>query len=360
MIILALLFLPFLLGLSLGQLQSIQRRDDPPKSLCYALGLRPAFYQWAGDCPGVLHQLESMSLVTNEETGQYTSNYSFNTPKDYIWIMNEKCSIIIYQSNPNKSIAIPEVPMPTVVSWAKDYIFGDCVGKNLSGSIFGVGENKTNPFGMLKTVVIPSNVAVQTWWEIMGWPSHALSEWLFSKSDPGSFPKASETFGRLGSCFNASEVFDIWALPKPDDFQQQPLVPNDCQGVISILQEKYANNHTTETRTFGGVETRIREDSGICTALIWNMEPNITTILDVDMATVVTSAKKYLLDDCIAGNNQSGIWVGVGEDPGWPLATIILPKNYADWLESAVIVPWGESQGSKSLIEKLRTYMAWT
>ncbi|KAK4177613.1 hypothetical protein QBC36DRAFT_289331 [Triangularia setosa] len=233
----------------------------------YGPATGPAFTQWIEDCQGVIDKLES----------QYTTNYTFNSKKDYIWVMNEKCSALIYQSALNKSIPIPDVPMPTVISWAKDYIFGDCVHKNNSGAIWGVGENKTFPFNGLKTVILPSNVAVRTWWEIMGWPSHVerfleLPSWandsetplqIRSRSDPGSGPKPSKTFGHMNTCFDASNIFTIWSLPKPGDFQEQALVPKDCQQVISILRNKY-----TDPVTFEGVDTRIREDGGNCTALI--------------------------------------------------------------------------------------------
>lgn len=166
--------------------------------------------------------------------------------------MNEKCSAILYQSAFNKSIPIPDVPMQTVVSWTKDYIFDHCINTNKSGAVWGVGDNTTFPFGGLKTEFLPSSIAVRTWWEIMGWHSHAelpsgandsiVAANLSSRSSSES--KVARRSVSSG-CFNATEliknIFDSVTGFTPSflgniTFPTAPIVQDDCQEAINMLQ----------------------------------------------------------------------------------------------------------------------------
>ncbi|CAP73220.1 uncharacterized protein PODANS_2_6265 [Podospora anserina S mat+] len=311
-------------------------RDDPPKLppnvLCFELGFKPAFAQWTEDCQSVFDTLAS----------QYTTNYTFNSPKDYIWIMNEKCSAILYQSAFNKSIPIPDVPMQTVVSWTKDYIFDHCINTNKSGAVWGVGDNTTFPFGGLKTEFLPSSIAVRTWWEIMGWHSHAelpsgandsiVAANLSSRSSSES--KVARRSVSSG-CFNATEliknIFDSVTGFTPSflgniTFPTAPIVQDDCQEAINMLQDGYINEDGGRVYNFTDLTPSMRFLYNSCVLAIWNTSPN-TTVPNVDMTTVSKYAQDHIFNECIS-KDLSGLWNGIGEDAGSSLRTLLMPMRY--------------------------------
>ncbi|KAK4203777.1 hypothetical protein QBC40DRAFT_166491 [Triangularia verruculosa] len=319
-------FLPFLFGLAVALPQAVQPREDTDKVLCFELGLKPAFANWALDCQSVINTLQS----------QYTTNRTFNSPKDYIWIMNEKCSALIYQSALNNSIPIPDVPMPIVAQWAKDYIFDQCIiAKNNSGAFWGVGENKTFPFNGLKTVFLPSSVAVSTWWQIMGWPSHSKQDSLNTASllynNSESLPRiqSRSESAPTAQCFNATELGselaplldiighsgNIFATPTT------PIVQNDCQAAINLLRGTFDDI----VLTFQNSTSSHRYLYNSCVAVVWNTSPTIT-VPNVNMTTVVQYAQDRIFNDCVA-NDLSGIWYGVGEDTGSSLRMVVMPES---------------------------------
>ncbi|KAK0665532.1 hypothetical protein QBC41DRAFT_282852 [Cercophora samala] len=320
----------------------LRARDDPPKLppnvLCYELGLKPAFANWTEDCPGVIHTLES----------QYTTNYTFNSPHDYIWIMNEKCSALLFQSAPNKSIPIPDVPMQTVVSWAKNYIVDQCIQNNNSGAVWGVGENTTFPFGGLKTTLLPSNVAIRTWWEVMGWPSHVknVTKLPSGANDSNTAPNRrsksnskSEISQRTVSsgCFNATKIiesiYDKLSFFNPIlngnfTFPAAPIIQEDCQKAIGMLQDGYIDGDAHSLHNFTDLTPSMSFLYNSCVFVVWNTSPN-TSVSNVDLATVSQYAQDHIFNDCIS-KDLSGVWNGIGEDAGPSLRTLLMPMRYLE------------------------------